>query len=180
MIILNDTILFRLLSSRLLCKNLKIRIYKITVLPVVLYGCETCSLTLREDPRLRVFENRALRRIFGHKREEVVGGVWRVARLAEVRNAYKILVGKHAGKRALGSRLLILPLGSLTQFVCGTRLLMPSHVAHLVTHFSWHLYRLTTFRVSLPTSCFRKLGNLLPVRASWSHFVCSVHSDVQK
>jgi hypothetical protein len=47
-----------LLSSRLLSKNLKIRIYKTIILPVVLYGCETWSLTLREEHRLRVFENR--------------------------------------------------------------------------------------------------------------------------
>jgi hypothetical protein len=50
------------------------RLYKTTVLPVVLYGCETRSLTLREEHRLRVFENRVLRRIFGSKREEVAGG----------------------------------------------------------------------------------------------------------
>jgi hypothetical protein len=59
------------LSSRLLPKN--VRIYKIIILSVVLYGCET-SLTLREDHRLRVLENRGLRRIFGPKRDEVTGG----------------------------------------------------------------------------------------------------------
>jgi hypothetical protein len=52
----------------LLSKNLKIRIYKTIILPVVLYGSETWSLTLREEHRLRVFENRVLRRIFGPKR----------------------------------------------------------------------------------------------------------------
>jgi hypothetical protein len=56
-------------SSRLLSKNLKISIYKTIILPVVLYGCETWSLTLSEEHRLRVFENRVLRRIFGPKRE---------------------------------------------------------------------------------------------------------------
>jgi hypothetical protein len=61
------------LSSRLLSKSLKIRIYKTIILPVVLYGCETWSLTLREEHRLRVFENRVLRRIFGPKRVEVTG-----------------------------------------------------------------------------------------------------------
>jgi hypothetical protein len=60
-----------LLSSRLLSKNIKIRIYKTIILPVVLYGCETWSLTLREEHGLRVFENRVLRRIFGPKRDEV-------------------------------------------------------------------------------------------------------------
>jgi hypothetical protein len=60
-----------LLSSRLLSKNVKIRIYKTIILPVVLYGSETCSLTLKEERRLRVFENRVLRRIFGPKRDEV-------------------------------------------------------------------------------------------------------------
>jgi hypothetical protein len=49
----------------MLSRHVKIRIYKIIILPVVLYGCETLSLTLREEHRLRVFENRVLRRIFG-------------------------------------------------------------------------------------------------------------------
>jgi hypothetical protein len=57
----------------MLSKNLKIRIYKTIILPVVLYGCETWSLTLREEHRLRVFENRVLRRIFGPKKDEVTG-----------------------------------------------------------------------------------------------------------
>jgi hypothetical protein len=58
-------------SSRLLSKNIKIRIYKTTILPVIMYGCETCSLTLREEHRLKVFENRVRRRIFGPKMDEV-------------------------------------------------------------------------------------------------------------
>jgi hypothetical protein len=62
-----------LLSSRLLCKNTKIRVYRTIILPVVLYGCETWFLTLREEQRLRVFENRVLRRIFGPKGDEVTG-----------------------------------------------------------------------------------------------------------
>jgi hypothetical protein len=57
-------------------KNLKIRIYKTIILPVVLYRCETWSVTLREEHRLRVFEIRVLRRIFGPKRGEVTGE-WR-------------------------------------------------------------------------------------------------------
>ena len=65
-----------LLSSSLLSINLKTKIYKIIILPVVLYGCETWSLTLREVRRLRVLENRCLRRIFGTKRDEVTGE-WR-------------------------------------------------------------------------------------------------------
>ena len=60
-----------LLSSSLLSKNLKIKICRTIILPVVLYGCETWSLTLRDERRLRVFENRVLRRIFGPKRDEV-------------------------------------------------------------------------------------------------------------
>jgi hypothetical protein len=98
---------------------------------VVLYGCETWSVTLREEHRLRVFENRVLRRIFGPKRDEVIGG-WRklhneelhglysspsifrvikarmmrwvghVARMGEVRGAYNFLVGKSKGRRPLG------------------------------------------------------------------------------
>ena len=61
------------LSSSLLSKDLKIKIYRIIILPVVMYGCETWSLTLREECRLRVFENRMLRRVFGPKRDEVTG-----------------------------------------------------------------------------------------------------------
>jgi hypothetical protein len=118
------------LSSRLLYKNVKIRIYKNVILPVILYGCETRSLTLREKHRLRVFEKRVLR-IFERKRDEVVGG-WRklhnvelhnlhsspsiiimiksgrmrwvgnVARMGFKRNAYMILEGKLEGKRPPG------------------------------------------------------------------------------
>jgi len=57
----------------MLSNNLKIKIYRIIILPDVLYGCETWSLTLREESWLRVFENRVLRRIFGPKRDEVTG-----------------------------------------------------------------------------------------------------------
>jgi hypothetical protein len=59
-----------ILSSRLISKNIKIKIYKSVILPVVLYGCETWSFILGEEHRLRVSENRVLRRIFGPKREE--------------------------------------------------------------------------------------------------------------
>ena len=62
-----------LLSSSLLSKNLKIKIYRTIILPAVLYGCETWSLILREERRLRLFENRVLRRVFGPKRDEVTG-----------------------------------------------------------------------------------------------------------
>jgi hypothetical protein len=64
------------LLSRLLSRNVKVKIYKTIILPVVLYGCEIWSLTLREGQRLRVFENRVLRKIFGPKRDEVTGE-WR-------------------------------------------------------------------------------------------------------
>ena len=62
-----------LLSSSLLSKNLKIKIYRTLLLPALLYVCETWSLKLREECRLRVFENRGLRRLFGPKRDEVKG-----------------------------------------------------------------------------------------------------------
>ena len=62
-----------LLYSSLLSKNLKSKIHRIIILPVILYGCETWSLALREERQLRVFENRVLRRIFGPKRDEVTG-----------------------------------------------------------------------------------------------------------
>jgi hypothetical protein len=72
----------KILSSRIISKNLKIKIYKTVILPVVLYGCETWSLTLREERRLRVSENRVLRRIFGPEREE--DGSWRKLRNDEL------------------------------------------------------------------------------------------------
>jgi len=71
------------LSSGLLYKNLKIKINGTIILPVVLYGCEIWSLTLREERRLRVFDNRALRRIFGPERDEVTGK-WRKLRNEEL------------------------------------------------------------------------------------------------
>jgi len=115
----------------LVSKNLKKKIYRNIILPVVLYGCETWSLTLREERRLRVFENRVLRRIFGPMRDEVTR-VWRklhteelndlysslnifrviksrrmkwaghIAYIGERRGIYKVLVGKPEGKRRLG------------------------------------------------------------------------------
>jgi len=118
------------LSSRLLSKNLKIKIYRTIILPVVFYGCETWSLTLREERKLRVFENMVLRRIFGPRRDEVIGELRRlhseelndlysspnivrviksrrmrcaghVARMGEERGLYGVLVGKPEGKSSL-------------------------------------------------------------------------------
>jgi hypothetical protein len=66
------------LSSRLLSRKVKVKIYKTIILPVVLYGCEILSLTLREEHRPRVLENRVLRRIFGPKRDEVTGEWWKL------------------------------------------------------------------------------------------------------
>ena len=68
----------RISSSRLLSKNLKIMLYKTIILPVVLYGCETWLLTLREERKLRVFENMVFRRIFGPRRDEVAGELKRL------------------------------------------------------------------------------------------------------
>jgi len=76
-----------LLSSTLLSKNLKIKIYRTVILPLVLYGCETWSLILREEPRLRVYENRLLRRLFGSKRDEVTGE-WRKLHNEELNDLY--------------------------------------------------------------------------------------------
>ena len=78
-----------LLSSRLLSKNLKMKIYRTVILPAVLYGCETWSLTLREKRKLRAFENMVLRSIFGSRR-------------GEERGVYRILVRKPEGGRPLG------------------------------------------------------------------------------
>ena len=76
-----------LLSSSLLSKNLKIKLYRTIILPVVLYGCETWSLTLREERKLRVFENMVLRRIFGPRRDEVTGE-WRRLYNEELNDLY--------------------------------------------------------------------------------------------
>jgi hypothetical protein len=76
-----------LLSSRLLSRNLKVKIYKTIILPVVLCGCEMWSLTLREEHRLWMFENRVLRRIFWPKRDDVTGE-WRKFHNEELHNLY--------------------------------------------------------------------------------------------
>jgi hypothetical protein len=86
------TVRSRVLSSRLLPRYVKVEIYKTIILLVVLYGCETWSLTLREEHRLRVFENRVIRRIRWARH---------VARMGEDRKVYKVLVGKPEGKRPL-------------------------------------------------------------------------------
>jgi hypothetical protein len=77
----------KLMSSGLLSKNVKERIYKTKILPVVLYGCETWSLTVREEHKLRVFQNRVLMRIFGPKRDRVTGG-WRKLHNGALHNLY--------------------------------------------------------------------------------------------
>ena len=74
--------------------SLKITIYRTIILPVVLYGCETWSLTLMEERRLRVFENRVLRRVFGPKRDEEQGnGENYVTRSLGIVTPYPILCG---------------------------------------------------------------------------------------
>ena len=81
-------------AHKLLPKTLKIKIYRIIILPVVLYGCETWSLTLREERRLRVFENRVLRRVFGSKRDEVTGnGKNYIRRSLGIFTPYPIMCG---------------------------------------------------------------------------------------
>jgi len=76
-----------ILSPSLLSKNLKIKIYRTVIVPVVLYGCETWSLTLREERKLRVFENRVLRKILGPRRNEV-RGEWRRLHNEELNDLY--------------------------------------------------------------------------------------------
>jgi hypothetical protein len=78
-----------LLSSRLLSKKLKVKIYRTIFFPVVLYGCETWSLTLREERRLWVFENRVLRRVFGPKKDEVTAE-WRKLHNEELNDLYSL------------------------------------------------------------------------------------------
>jgi hypothetical protein len=79
----------KILSSRLLSRNLKITIYRNIILPVVSYGCKTWSLTLREEHRLRVFENRVLWRVFGPKRDEVTGE-WKKLHNEELNDLYSL------------------------------------------------------------------------------------------
>jgi hypothetical protein len=92
-----------LLSSRLLSRNVKVKIYNTIILPVLLYGCETWSLALREEHRLRVFENRVLRRIFGPKVDEVTGK-WRKLHNEELHNLHSspdiIRLGKSSQVKA--------------------------------------------------------------------------------
>jgi hypothetical protein len=76
-----------LLSFCLLSKSIKIRIYKTIILPVVLYGSESWSLTLKEEHRLVVFEKRVLRRILGSSGDEAKGG-WRKQHNEELHNLY--------------------------------------------------------------------------------------------
>jgi hypothetical protein len=75
------------LPSRLLSRDLKVKIYRTIILPVIWYGCENCSVTLKEEHRLRVFENRVLRKIFGPKRNEVMGD-WRNLHNGKLHNLY--------------------------------------------------------------------------------------------
>jgi hypothetical protein len=75
------------LSSRLLYRNVKVKICNTIILPVVLYGCETWSVTLTEEHRLRVFVNRVLREVFGPKRDEI-RGEWRKLHNGELHNLY--------------------------------------------------------------------------------------------
>jgi hypothetical protein len=74
-------------SSRLLSRNITVKIYKTIILPVVLFGCESWSLTLRKEHRLRVFKNRVLRRISGPKSDELTGE-WRKLNNGELPNLY--------------------------------------------------------------------------------------------
>jgi hypothetical protein len=79
-----------IIQCRIFClpvKNTKIKIYRTIILPVVLYGCETWSLTLRVEHRLRVFENRMLRSIFGPKWDKVTGE-WRRLHNEELTDLY--------------------------------------------------------------------------------------------
>jgi hypothetical protein len=78
-----------LLSSRLPSWNVKVKTYKTAILPSVLYGCGTWSLTLREEHKLRVFENRVLRGIFRPKMDEVTGE-WRKLHTREIHNLYSL------------------------------------------------------------------------------------------
>jgi len=83
-----------LLSYSLLSKNIKLKIYRTIILPAVLYGCETWLLTLREEHRMRVYENRVLRKLFGPKRDKVTGnGEYCITRSLMIFPTHRILFG---------------------------------------------------------------------------------------
>ena len=88
----------KILSSRLLSKNLKVKTYKTIILPVVLYGCETWSLTLRQEHRLRVFENKVFRKIFGTKKDEITGD-WRKLYNAELHTLSSNIIRRLKSRR---------------------------------------------------------------------------------
>jgi hypothetical protein len=100
----------------------KIKIYKTIILPVVLYGCETWSLTLREEHRLKVFENKVLRRIFGPTRDEVTEG-WRKLHNQELHGLYSS--------------------PGIVRVIKARRMRWAGHVAHMgvgeryIQHFGW-------------------------------------------
>jgi hypothetical protein len=108
-------------------ENIEVKLYRTIILPFVLYGCESWSLTLREECRLRVFKNRVLRRIFGPKRDEVtqkfyvlytlpniilviksrrLRWAWHVTCMGERRGAYRLLMGKPGERRPLARQRL--------------------------------------------------------------------------
>jgi len=120
----------------MLSRNIKIKIYRTIILPVDLHGCETWSLILREESRLRMFEKRVLRRKFGPKRDEITGelrylhneelnGLYfspnfvrmiksrsmgcpgHVARMGERSTVYRVLMGKPEGTKPLGRPMQI-------------------------------------------------------------------------
>jgi hypothetical protein len=105
----------KLLSSRFISINLKIKIYRTIILPMVLCGCEAWSLTLKEERRLRVFENRVLRRVFGPKRDEVTGE-WRKLHNEELNDLYflpKIVLLLRYSKFDLNYNLQLITLHNL-------------------------------------------------------------------
>jgi hypothetical protein len=101
-----------LLSFCLLLRDVKDKVYKTIILPVVLNGCETWSLMLREEHRLGVFQNRVLRRIFGAKRDEMIGE-WRKLHIEELHNLYSSSdqvkvneVGGECGTHGTGEKIV--------------------------------------------------------------------------
>ena len=113
----------KILSSCLLSTKLKVKTYKTIILPVLQYGCETWSLTLREEHRLRVFENKVLRKIFGAKKDKITGK-WRKLHNVELHLVY-------------GPSYIIKNLKS-------RRLKQAGHIAHMEE--SRNAYRVLAFR----------------------------------
>ncbi|KAJ4434511.1 hypothetical protein ANN_23073 [Periplaneta americana] len=144
----------KLLSSNLLSKKPKVRIYKTIILPIVLYGCETWTLTLREEQRLRMFENKVLRKIFGAKRNEVTGE-WRKLHNAKLHALYSS--------------------PNIMRNIKSRNLRWTGHVAHQVSKFRNQFHKLSLPPCPVPT----RWGSWLEACNYYARHLQSVKKVVQ-